>query len=50
MFQNKSMPIVGKCQSKVFMFTIMRNDIFSPDNDSSKETSAMIGKMTVISF
>ena len=30
MFQNKYMPVVGECQSKVFPFYRMRNEIFLP--------------------
>ena len=28
MFQNKSMPVFGKCLSKVLPFTRLRNEIF----------------------
>ena len=42
-FQNKSMPVVGECQSNVFSFDRLRNDIFSPEDDTNKETSSIIG-------
>ena len=47
MFQNKSMPVVGECQSKVFPLARMRNNICSKEDDTKKETSAMIGEMAV---
>ena len=47
MFQNKSMPVVGECQSKVFPFAILHNELFSPDCNTNKDTYAMIGEMAV---
>ena len=49
MLQNKSMPVVGGCQSKVFPFSRLLNNIFSPEDDTNKGTYAMIGKMFVTS-
>ena len=42
MLQNKSMPDVGKCQSKVLTFSRLHNELFSTEDDANKETSAMI--------
>ena len=47
MFQNKSMPVVGECQGKVFPFARLRNELFSPEEETNKETSDMIGFMVV---
>ena len=47
MLQNKSMPDVGKCQSKVLTFSILHNELFSPDCNTNKDTYAMIGEMVV---
>ena len=47
MFQNKSIPVVGECQSKFLAFYRLRNELFSPEGDTNKETSAMIGEMAV---
>ena len=33
MFQNKSMPIVGDCHSKVFPFSRLLNDLLSPEDN-----------------
>ena len=30
MFQNKSLPVFGECQSKVLPFARLRNELFSP--------------------
>ena len=49
MLQNKSMPVVGECQSKVFTLSRLLNNIFSPEDDTNKGTYAMIGKMFVTS-
>ena len=49
MFQNKSMPVVGECQSKCFPFARLRNDIFSKKYDKNKEKSSIIGEMKVTS-
>ena len=49
MFQNKSIPVVGEYQSKVLTFSRMRNEIFSPLDNTNRETSDMIGDMTVTS-
>ena len=48
-FQNRSMPVVGEYQSKVFTFYRLRNEIFSPEEYTNKETSATIGDMVVTS-
>ena len=42
MFQNKSIPVVGECQSKVLTFTRLCNELFLPEDDTNKETSSMI--------
>ena len=47
MFQNKSIPVVDECHSKVLQFTRLRNELFSTEYDTNKETSSMIGEMTV---
>ena len=47
MFKNKSMPVVGKYQSKVFPFSLLRNYLFLPEDDTNKYTSALIGDMEV---
>ena len=47
MFQNKSMPVVGKCQSKVFTFDRLQNELLSPENNTNKYTSVMIGEILV---
>ena len=36
MFQNKSMPVFGDFQSKVFPFARLCNVIFSPEYDTKK--------------
>ena len=41
------MPVVGECQSKVFPFSRMHNEIFSQEDDTNKNTSTMIGDMVV---
>ena len=41
------MVIVGECQSNIFPFYILLNEIFSTEDDTNKETSAMIGGMAV---
>ena len=47
MFQNKSMPVVGKCQTKILTFTRLCNDILSPEDDTNKYTPSIIGDMAV---
>ena len=47
MFQNKSMPVVGECQSKFLTFTRLCNELLSPEYETNKETSTMIGEMAV---
>ena len=47
MFQHKYMPVVGECHSKVFLFIKLFNDLFSPEDDTNKKTSDMIGEMEV---
>ena len=47
MFQNNSMPVVCECCSKVFPFARLLNEIFSTEDDTNKETSAMIGEIVV---
>ena len=49
MFQNKSMPIFGDCQSKVLPFSRLLDELFSPEDDTNKDKYAMIGEMTVTS-
>ena len=46
-FQNKSMPVVSECQSNMFPFYRLRNDLFLPKDNTKKETSVMIGEMEV---
>ena len=47
MFQNKSMPIFGDCQSNILTFARLRIKLFSPEDDTNKETSPMIEEMEV---
>ena len=47
MFQYKYMPVVGECQSKFFPFTVLCNELFSPEDKTSKETSSVIGGIAV---
>ena len=47
MFQNKSMPVVGECQSNVLPFARLCNELFSPEDDTNKDKYAMIGEMAV---
>ena len=37
------MSVVGECQSKFFTFAILRNELFSQEDETNKETSSMIG-------
>ena len=46
-FQNKSMPVLGECQTKVFPFSRHRDKIFSLEDDTHKYTSSMIREMVV---
>ena len=47
MFQNKSLTVVSKCQSKVFQLSRLSNELLSTDNKTNKDTSSMIGDMVV---
>ena len=47
MFQNKSMYVVGECQSKVLPLHSLINDLFSTEDDTNKDTPASIGEMAV---
>ena len=41
------MPVVGECQIFFFPFGKLRNEIFSPEHDTNKDTSFIIGEMVV---
>ena len=47
MFQNKYMPVVGECQCEVLPFSRLRNELFSPEEDTNKYKYAMIGGVAV---
>ena len=47
MFQKKSMPVVGECQSKVLPFFRLHNDLLSQEDETNKDTSVMLGEMAV---
>ena len=46
MFQNSSMHLVGECQSNILKFNRPRNEIFLPEDNKNKDTSAMKGEMS----
>ena len=49
MFQNKSMTVVGEFQSKFLSFARLLNELFSPQDNTNKDTYSMIGGMVVLS-
>ena len=41
-FQKKSMLVIGECKSKVLPFNILCNEIFSPEEDTNKDTCTIL--------
>ena len=50
MFQNKSMSVVGECQSKFLPLSRLQNEIFLSEDNTNKETSTMVEDMEVTAF
>ena len=50
MFQNKSMPVVGEFHIKVLPFARLRNQLFSTEDNTNKDTSSMIREMEVTTY